>query len=235
MAEYNSILFDLDGNLLPMDMDAFIKTYFGSLAQYMAPYGYETESFIAAVWSGTKAMVTNDGSMTNEDRFWNTFSDKLGKDILKYKDTIDAFYTGDFNKARASCWDNPNAKRAVKAAQSKSNRVILATNPLFPPCAVRTRLSWIGLSPEDFDYVTTYDNSHYCKPNPKYYEELAEKLSLNPETTLMIGNDIDEDGASVKAGFDVFITTDCLLGNRDNLENFRSGTFEALCEYLENL
>ena len=68
MAKYSSVLFDLDGNLLPMDMDNFIKIYFGSLAKYMVPYGYEPESFIAAVWAGTKAMIKNDGTMANENR-----------------------------------------------------------------------------------------------------------------------------------------------------------------------
>ena len=235
MAKYSSILFDLDGNLLPMDMDNFIKIYFGSLAKYMAPYGYEPEQFIAAVWAGTKAMVKNDGTVTNEERFWNTFAENLGDGILKYKDTIDAFYTGDFNNAKAACWDNHSAKRAVEAARKVADKVVLATNPLFPPCAVRTRLSWIGLTPEDFDYVTTYDNSHFCKPNPKYYTELAEKLSLTHENTLMIGNDIGEDGAAAKAGFDVFITTDCVLGDTENLTNFKNGTFKELCEYLESL
>ena len=235
MAEYTSILFDLDGNLLPMDMDGFIKIYFDALADYMAPYGYEKQSFIKAVWAGTKAMVKNDGSRTNEDAFWDTFSFHSGHDILKYRDTIDAFYTDDFNKARAACRDNPNAKRAVATAKSKADKVVLATNPLFPPCAVKTRLSWIGLEPEDFDYVTTYDNSHYCKPNPKYYEELSEKLSLNPKSTLMIGNDIGEDGAAAKAGFDVFITTDCVLGDTANLKNFKNGNFAELCEVLERL
>ena len=235
MAKYNSVLFDLDGNLLPMDMDNFIKMYFGSLAQYMAPYGYDAKEFIAGIWAGTKAMVKNDGSATNEERFWSTFASQVGEDILKYKDTIDAFYSGDFNNAKAATWENPNAKRAVNAARKIADKVILATNPLFPPCAVRTRLSWIGLSPEDFDYVTTYDNSHFCKPNPKYYTELAEKLKLDPASSIMIGNDIGEDGAASDAGFDVFITTDCVLGDKDNLENFKNGTFEQLCQYLENL
>ena len=36
-----TVLFDLDGTLLPMDLDAFIHTYFGLLAQKAAPYGYE--------------------------------------------------------------------------------------------------------------------------------------------------------------------------------------------------
>ena len=235
MAKYSSVLFDLDGNLLPMDMDNFIKIYFGSLAKYMVPYGYEPESFIAAVWAGTKAMIKNDGTMANENRFWSTFASQLGEEILNYKDTVDAFYTCDFNNAKAACWDNNNAKRAVAAARKIADKVVLATNPLFPPCAVRTRLSWIGLSPEDFDYVTTYDNSHYCKPNPKYYAELAEKLGLDPNATLMIGNDIDEDGAAAAVGFDVFVTTDCVLGNKDNLSNFRNGTFADLCDYLESL
>jgi FMN phosphatase YigB (HAD superfamily) len=35
-----AVLFDLDGTLLPMDMDKFIKTYFGGLAKRMAPFGY---------------------------------------------------------------------------------------------------------------------------------------------------------------------------------------------------
>ena len=235
MAKYSSILFDLDGNLLPMDMDNFVKLYFGSLAQYMAPYGYDPKEFIAGIWAGTKAMVKNDGAMTNEERFWSTFASQMGKDILKYTDTIDTFYSGDFNNAKASTWENPNAKRAINAARKIADKVVLATNPLFPPCAVCTRLSWIGLSPEDFDYVTTYDNSHFCKPNPKYYAELAEKLELDPTSVLMIGNDIGEDGAAASVGFDVFITTDCVLGDKENLGNFKNGTFEDLCQYLENL
>ena len=88
MAKYSSVLFDLDGNLLPMDMDNFIKIYFGSLAKYMVPYGYEPESFIAAVWAGTKAMIKNDGTMANENRFWSTFASQLGEEILNYKDEI---------------------------------------------------------------------------------------------------------------------------------------------------
>ena len=34
-----TILFDLDGTLLPMDQDLFVKTYLGLLARKMAPEG----------------------------------------------------------------------------------------------------------------------------------------------------------------------------------------------------
>ena len=35
-----TILFDLDGTLLPMDQDAFVKYYMGLFAQKMAPHGF---------------------------------------------------------------------------------------------------------------------------------------------------------------------------------------------------
>jgi len=34
----NTIMFDLDGTLLPMDQDEFIKAYFTGLAVKLAPY-----------------------------------------------------------------------------------------------------------------------------------------------------------------------------------------------------
>ena len=58
----DTILFDLDGTLLPMDQDAFTEYYFKLLAGKMAPLGYEPKQLIAAVWDGTKAMVKNDGT-----------------------------------------------------------------------------------------------------------------------------------------------------------------------------
>lgn len=44
-----TVLFDLDGTLLPMDQDVFIKDYFGRLARKLAPYGYEPKKLIEAV------------------------------------------------------------------------------------------------------------------------------------------------------------------------------------------
>lgn len=35
-----TILFDLDGTLLPMDQDVFVTSYFKLLAKKLMPYGY---------------------------------------------------------------------------------------------------------------------------------------------------------------------------------------------------
>ena len=76
----NAILFDLDGTLLPMDQDLFMKYYFGALTAKLVPLGYNKDALITGIWAGIKAMVTNDGTKTNEEAFWNTFCSLMGKD-----------------------------------------------------------------------------------------------------------------------------------------------------------
>lgn len=52
-----AVLFDLDGTLLPMDQDEFVKAYFGLLAKRLAPLGYEVEKLYQVLWKGVAAMV----------------------------------------------------------------------------------------------------------------------------------------------------------------------------------
>ena len=69
MREIDTVLFDLDGTLLPMDNDAFTKGYFKLLAAAMMLHGYEPQKLVDSIWAGTAAMVKNDGSRTNEEAF----------------------------------------------------------------------------------------------------------------------------------------------------------------------
>ena len=75
-----TILFDLDGTLLPMDQEIFVRAYMGGLTRKAAAHGYDPNQVPDAIWAGTKAMVKNDGAVTNEDMFWATFSALCGKD-----------------------------------------------------------------------------------------------------------------------------------------------------------
>ncbi len=209
--QITTVLFDLDGTLLPMELEAFTKTYFGLLAKKAAPYGYEPEPLVAAVWKGTKAMVKNDGSKPNDQAFWDTFAQTLGEDVKQLRPEFDRFYVEEFHEAKAACGENPLAKRAVDGLKAKGFDVILATNPIFPLVGVGTRLSWVGLTPEDFSHVTSYETYTTCKPNPAYYEEILRNTGKRPEECLMVGNDAQEDTAALKAGIPVYLVTDCLL------------------------
>ncbi|MBO4954530.1 MAG: HAD family hydrolase, partial [Clostridia bacterium] len=77
-----TVLFDLDGTLLPMDQDVFIGAYFKGLATFLAPHGYDPKALIDAVWAGTKAMIKNDGTKTNEKAFWQVFTSIFGEEAL---------------------------------------------------------------------------------------------------------------------------------------------------------
>ena len=230
------ILFDLDGTLLPMDQDVFLKTYLGMLANRMAPYGYDPKNFVSGIWQGTMAVIANDGSRINEDVFWEAFSAIQGKDTLADIKYFEAFYREQFDDVRSVCSFNTEARVTVDKIKSAGLRIALATNPVFPSIATEKRMTWAGFEPSDFELYTTYENSRYCKPNPKYYLEIASKLGVTPEECLMVGNDVSDDMSAQKAGMKVFLLTDCLI-NKENedVSVYPNGSFAELWGYIEKI
>ena len=88
--EIKNVLFDLDGTLLPMDMERFTNGYFQLLTEKMAPLGYDPKALIDAVWAGTAAMVKNDGSRLNEEAFWAKFAQAFGPEALADQPVFEA-------------------------------------------------------------------------------------------------------------------------------------------------
>ena len=231
-----AVLFDLDGTLLPMDQEVFVKDYLGRMAAFLAPHGYDPEKLIKAVWKGTGAMVNNDGKARNEDVFWAVFEGVMERECRQDSVLFDEFYRDEFQKSRNSCGFQPAAAPAVREIRSLGYRVILATNPLFPAIATQSRIRWAGLEPEDFERITTYENARFCKPNPDYYREILGKLNLNPSDCLMVGNDVDEDMIAETLGMKAFLLTDCLINrNQADISRYPSGGFSELLQYVQNL
>ena len=228
------VLFDLDGTLLPMDMEQFTKAYFGLLAKKLAPLGYEPEKLIQSIWTGTAAMVKNDGTKNNEQAFWDRFREIYGKDALKDLPYFDAYYREDFDKVQASCGFSPLAKKVVDRLKELGYRVALATNPIFPSIATEKRIAWAGLSPSDFELFTTYENSRFCKPNLNYYKDILAKLGVSANECLMIGNDVSEDMVASELGMKVFLLTDCILNKKnEDITKYARGGFSELLQYIE--
>ena len=234
--EITTVLFDLDGTLLPMDQDIFVKTYFKLLAAKLAPLGYEPQKLIQTIWNGTMAMIANNGARPNEDAFWEYFVQVYGPDSLRHKPIIDGFYTQEFAHVQDVCGFAPMAKEIVKSLKAAGKTVVLATNPIFPAVATENRIRWAGLTPEDFLLYTTYENSSYCKPNPKYYSEILAKIGRRPEECLMVGNDVSEDMITETMGMKVFLLTDCLINKSEkDISAYPHGSFPELKEYLAKL
>jgi len=231
-----TVLFDLDGTLLPMDMDEFLKLYFGLMVKKLMPHGYPREGLIKAIWTGTEAMVRHDGTKTNEQDFWDSFTHNFGPEALKDMPLFEDYYRNEFQGTRAACGCTGMAKAVVDKCKALGLRVALATNPLFPAIATHSRIRWAGLEPEDFELVTTYENSSACKPDLLYYKEVMGKLGVVPEECLMVGNDVVEDMVARHLGLRVFLLTPCLL-NKDNedIGQFPHGGFPELLSYLEQV
>ena len=233
---FTTILFDLDGTLLPMDQDVFVKAYFSKLAKKLAPLGYEPQQLTEAIWGGTGAMVKNNGSRLNEDAFWKFFTEVYGEKAIQDKPVFEEFYRTEFQKASSSCGFTPESKKLIEDLKQTGYRIVLATNPIFPAIATESRIRWAGLEPSDFELYTTYENSRYCKPNLDYYREIVQKLGCAPEDCLMVGNDVGEDMVAETLGMRVFLLTNCLINKTDkDISAYPQGNLEDLMAYIESL
>ena len=230
----NTVLFDLDGTLLPMDVEEFTKNYFGYIVQTMNENGRDGKFILKAIGKGVEEIVKNNGTLTNEEVFWNTFTSITNIKQEEIEPEFTKFYETRFdfiNTGRQSI----HMIQAVSLLKEKGYRLVLATNPLFPSIATGKRIKWAGLNKEDFEWVTTYENSSYAKPNPSYYKEIIDKLKLDVTQCLMVGNDVKEDCAINSLGIPVYLVNDYLL-NKYNLEITCPCTSSLeFLEYVKNL
>ena len=94
-------------------------------------------------------------------------------------------------------------------------------------------MAWVNLAPQDFELVTYYDNSTYCKPNPKYYEEIFRKIGVKPQECFMVGNSVAEDMIVEKLGVRVFLANE-FVENPEKVDYSRypQGTLDQAVDYI---
>lgn len=215
-----AIFFDLDGTLLPMDEEKFTKLYFQLISEAVKDKGYEPQKLIDTIWQGTKCMYKNNSGQTNEEVFWNYFGKIYGEEHVQDKKYFDAFYVNQFKQVKKACGENPYAKEIVQYAKEKVGMVMLTTNPIFPKNGIKTRLEFLNLVEEDFDYITTYENSFHCKPNPEYFKDLLHTFSLQSDEVILFGNNDMEDYFCAKqAGIDCYLVGENLILHKDENMN----------------
>ncbi len=233
--DYKAIFFDLDGTLLPIDMDQFLYDYFESLRDFSEEHGFDADLMIKAVNMGVEDMfVTRDGRV-NADRFWDTFENVSGGTRDDFEPVLMEFYQTAYTHLGDGVIPNPAALRAVQACSDKGYTLYLTTMPLFPDIAVKERLRWAGIdNPELFDRITTYDNSTTTKPDTDYWQENVDEVGYNPSDILVVGNNTREDLSCLELGCDAYLVLDWLIDPNDfDTTTVKNGTLADFAQWCE--
>lgn len=230
-----AVLFDLDGTLLQMDTRDFMSNYLQAVSGAVASVA-EPRGFARALMESTGSMLANrDPGVTNAQAFWADFRARLGDNLDRLEPLIDDFYANQFKNLSWLAQPCKGGRQAVQAALDRGLRIVLATNPVFPRSAVRDRMIWAGVDDLPWEFVTSYEEMHFCKPHIEYYLEITSLLGLQPEKCLMVGNDMQEDMVAAKTGMMTYLVTDFLIDTGE--EEFRAdwvGSLNDLADWLKS-
>jgi FMN phosphatase YigB (HAD superfamily) len=232
----DTIIFDLDGTLLPIDMEQFLGQYFNILSKKCAHIA-EEKVFKKALWQSTEYMIDNrESHKTNENAFMEDFCPRIQITVDEIAPVLEEFYQSEFKTLKNTTKALEPVKKMIHSLKEKGYTLVIATNPLFPRQAILHRIHWAGLNPEDFDFITDYETMHYCKPHIEFYDEVISRIRKEPKECLMIGNDVQEDLVAARLGMKTFLVEDNII-NRSDMEiisDYR-GTYQELFQFVEVL
>lgn len=232
----NTILFDLDGTLLPFKWEDFEKEYFNKVVLKLKDI-LSPEQTIKYLWKSTMEMILNtDSDKTNKEVFMENFIKLSGKERDELEFLFDDFYKSEYKSLSTMFTPSDYITESIKILKEKGYKLIVATNPIFPEEALIQRVNWAGLDDKDFVLITSFERMHYCKPNIKYYEEILKIIDKKPHECMMIGNDVEEDIIAGKLGIKTFLVTDYMI-NKNNIEPDADyiGDYKDLNSFFRNL
>jgi HAD superfamily hydrolase (TIGR01549 family) len=184
-----AILFDLDGTLLDYDLRVeFLPRYFEALGAYFA-HMIPPDKLIKGIMVASDAIGDNDGTVTNQEAFAQVFYPYVNYDRQILEPMFMNFYREIFPTLQYVAPTKPEAREVVVCAFNLGYRVVIATNPYFPEIAVQHRLVWAGVDGLPYHKITTYENSHYAKPDLRYFREIIDDIGCTPEESLVVGDE----------------------------------------------
>ncbi len=234
-----TLLIDLDDPLLINPLESFMPAYIKLLSKKLAPQ-IAPERMVPQLLAATDCMIKIPAlNKTLEQTFDENFYPMLGLEKAEIDPLINDFYQNEFNELEQVTRLRPEAVKLIDYAVSKNFTIVVATNPLFPQTAMRSRLRWAGFSGENFPFkfVTSYELMHFSKPKPAYYAEILGKLGWPRGPVCMVGNSLKED---ILPTLSLGIPGFWLDGNVNKLDGSQNtsltiGSLEEVIPWLESL
>lgn len=231
-----AVLFDLDGTLLPMDSELFMKIYAKEVTK--AFHGFEeAEMIFPQIMKSIGEVVKDREETTNFEKFFMNFEKVMPKSREEYLKVFDVFYETGFLNVKEATYTSEHIIEAVHILKDKGYQLIIATNPIFPMAANRHRIDWAGLNIDDFDHVTSFEKNKHCKPSVDFYREVLDEVGLEGHEVLMVGNDVQEDLAIQSLGAKTFLIENHMINRKPNepVPSDHQGTYEDFLEYVKAL
>ncbi|MBZ4661623.1 MAG: HAD-superfamily hydrolase, subfamily variant 1 [Thermotoga sp.] len=189
-------LFDYDGTLA--EDNGFAEKYFRKLVSFFRDRGVSISPEL--VLGCVEEITRNPDGSTNLERYMKCLGKRTSQCAEKWKELFMEFYESELFDSLKDTVKPVRKIVDLLKEKEKEGKVVLATNPVFPRIAILKRLNWIGLSEDDFHLITDMESFHFCKPDPRYYLEICEKMRVSPEDCVMYGDDELNDGVCEKLG-----------------------------------
>ncbi|MFX1452014.1 MAG: HAD family hydrolase [Promethearchaeota archaeon] len=228
-----AILFDLDNTLLNIDENGFNNAFAQELANEAA-HLISREVFIKQWYAAVYETIKNEDKRINLDKFWNYFCDLVNIS----RDTIEPIlvnnYKNKFEGLKRFVTKKEEARKVIQLAFDLGLDVIIATNPIYLEVGMKIRLKWADIIDFPYRLITHIENSCYCKPSLKYYEEIFEKIGHPAKDCLMIG-DLNGDMVAANLGCSTFLIQNSYIKLDSNIPKptYR-GTLVDLIKLLKN-
>jgi FMN phosphatase YigB (HAD superfamily) len=230
------ILFDLDGTLLEIEMERYINGYVDGLARCFEDLT-DRVVFAEVLISSAYALLANrDGEQTNEQVFLSMIARQLGIGKPQLHQRLQHFLQDGLAALTHLVKPFPQSRSILQSCFDRNLKVALATNPVFPRPAIDARLHSAGLADFPYHLISSYENSHHCKPNREFFLDILTRLGLGPEQVIMVGNDTRYDLPARHAGIATYLVDTCLI-DHDQLAGHATyrGNHDDLLQFIRHL
>lgn len=195
-----TLLLDLDGTLLDVEMRSFLEAFFALAAARFGAPG-EAGRIAQAMLAAAQAMMTaSDGARTVDLIFLESFAAAVGRTPAAARAAFAAFYRDEFERLRHLVRPLPGARELLAEALARGFELVLATNPVFFLDPILARVRWAGLAQIPFVLVTGAELMCWTKPHAGYYRQILALTGRRPRQCLMVGDDPRMDMAAKEAG-----------------------------------
>ena len=231
-ARLSTLLLDLDGTLLDIEMRSFLEAFFPLAAARFGEPG-ETRRVAQAMADAARAMTeARDGARTVDHVFLESFAPAVGRTPAEVRTIFAAFYREEFERMRRLVRPTPGARDFVVRALRLGCELVLATNPVFFLDPIQARLRWAGLADVPFALVTGAELMFWTKPHAGYYRQILAMTGRRPEQCLMIGDDPRMDMAAKETGIATWLAVADAAAPRAAPLADRRGTLGQLAAWL---